>query len=40
MTFGPLFQPEDMENIIGNKIPAVQTVSSIISSLESQEALN
>lgn len=39
MTFGPLFQPEDMENIIGNKIPAVQTVSSVISSLESQEAL-
>ena len=28
-----------MENIIGNKIPAVQTVSSIIASLESQEAL-
>jgi len=38
-TFGPLFSPEDMENIIGNKIPAVQTVSSIIASLESQEAL-
>ena len=37
--FGPLFSPEDMENIIGNKIPAVQTVSSIIASLESQEAL-
>jgi len=37
--FGPLFSPEDMENIIGYKIPAVQTVSSIIASLESQEAL-
>ncbi|MHA1339974.1 MAG: ThiF family adenylyltransferase [Promethearchaeota archaeon] len=37
--FGPLFEPEDMENIIENKIPAVQTVSSIIASIESQEAL-
>ncbi|MBD3350084.1 MAG: hypothetical protein GF364_01200 [Candidatus Lokiarchaeota archaeon] len=37
--FGPLLEPEDMENIIENKIPAVQTVSSIIASLESQEAL-
>ncbi|MHA1727896.1 MAG: ThiF family adenylyltransferase [Promethearchaeota archaeon] len=39
LTYGPVFSAEDMENIIGNKIPAVQTVSSIISSLESQEAL-
>lgn len=38
-TFGPDFIATDMENIIGNKIPAIQTVSSIISSLESQEAL-
>ncbi|MHA1820540.1 MAG: ThiF family adenylyltransferase [Promethearchaeota archaeon] len=38
-TFGPDFSPEDMENIIENKIPAVQSVSSIISSIESQEAL-
>jgi len=37
--FGPLFEPEDMENIIENKIPAVQTVSSIIASIQSQEAL-
>lgn len=38
-TFGADFSPEDMENIIEDKIPAVQTVSSIIASLESQEAL-
>ncbi|MHA1734397.1 MAG: ThiF family adenylyltransferase [Promethearchaeota archaeon] len=38
-TFGPDFVDVDMENILGNKIPAIQTVSSIISSLESQEAL-
>ncbi|MBY8982050.1 MAG: hypothetical protein KGD57_03815, partial [Candidatus Lokiarchaeota archaeon] len=30
---------EEMENILGNKIAAIQTVSSIISSIESQEAL-
>jgi len=28
-----------MENIIQNKMPAIQTVSSVISSIESQEAL-
>ncbi|MCP4760269.1 MAG: hypothetical protein GY870_00710, partial [archaeon] len=39
LAFGSDFSPEDMENIIGNKIPAVQTVSSIIASMESQEAL-
>ncbi|TXT55539.1 MAG: putative E1-like ubiquitin activating protein [Promethearchaeota archaeon] len=38
-TFGPNFKFEEMENILGNKIPAIQTVSSIISSIESQEAL-
>jgi molybdopterin/thiamine biosynthesis adenylyltransferase len=38
-TFGGDFEVEDMENILGNKIPAVQSVSSIISSIESQEAL-
>jgi molybdopterin/thiamine biosynthesis adenylyltransferase len=38
-TFGPDFKFEEMENILGNKIPAIQTVSSIISSIESQEAL-
>ncbi|TFF97664.1 MAG: hypothetical protein EU547_03730 [Promethearchaeota archaeon] len=38
-TFGPNYKFEEMENIIGNKIAAIQTVSSIISSIESQEAL-
>ncbi|MGQ4874570.1 MAG: ThiF family adenylyltransferase [Promethearchaeia archaeon] len=38
-TFGPDFRFEEMENILGNKIAAIQTVSSIISSIESQEAL-
>ncbi len=38
-TFGTDYKFEEMENILGNKIPAIQTVSSIISSLESQEAL-
>jgi molybdopterin/thiamine biosynthesis adenylyltransferase len=39
ITFGPDFSPEDMENIIQNKMPAIQTVSSVIASMESQEAL-
>jgi len=39
LTFGPDFSSEDMENIIQNKMPAVQTVSSVIASIESQEAL-
>ena len=38
-TFGPDYKFEEMENILGNKIAAIQTVSSIISSVESQEAL-
>lgn len=38
-TFGSDYNFEEMENILGNKIAAIQTVSSIISSLESQEAL-
>jgi len=38
-TFGADFLLEDMENILGNKIPAIQTVSSIISSIQSQEVL-
>ncbi|GAH27342.1 unnamed protein product, partial [marine sediment metagenome] len=38
-TFGPNYVFEDMENILGNKIAAVQTVSSIIASIQSQEAL-
>ncbi|MBN2156510.1 MAG: ThiF family adenylyltransferase [Candidatus Lokiarchaeota archaeon] len=39
ITFGPDFSPEDMENILQNKMPAIQTVSSVIASIESQEAL-
>lgn len=38
-TFGPDYKFEEMENILGNKIAAVQSVSSIISSIQSQEAL-
>lgn len=38
-TFGDDFALEDMENILGNKIPAIQSVSSIISSIQSQEIL-
>ncbi|QEE16179.1 ThiF family adenylyltransferase [Promethearchaeum syntrophicum] len=37
-TFGGEFALEDMENILGNKIPAIQSVSSIIASIQSQEA--
>lgn len=35
---GP-FVPQDMENILENKIPAIQTVSSVIASIESVEAM-
>ncbi|MFX1313194.1 MAG: ThiF family adenylyltransferase [Promethearchaeota archaeon] len=38
-TFGPDYKFEEMENILGNKIAAIQTVSSIIASIQSQEAL-
>lgn len=38
-TFGSDFKFEEMENILGNKIAAIQSVSSIISSIQSQEAL-
>ncbi len=38
-TFGTDFAIEDMENILGNKIPAIQSVSSIISSIETQETI-
>jgi len=38
-TFGPDYKFEEMENILGNKIAAIQTVSSVISSIQSQEAL-
>ncbi|MHA2008121.1 MAG: ThiF family adenylyltransferase [Promethearchaeota archaeon] len=38
-TFGSDYKFEEMENILGNKIAAIQTVSSVISSMQSQEAL-
>jgi len=38
-TFGPDYKFEEMENILGNKIAAIQSVSSVISSIQSQEAL-
>jgi molybdopterin/thiamine biosynthesis adenylyltransferase len=38
-TFGPDYKFEEMENILGNKIAAVQTVSSVIASIQSQETL-
>jgi ubiquitin-activating enzyme E1 C len=38
-TFGPDYQFEEMENILGNKIAAIQSVSSVIASIQSQEAL-
>ncbi|MFX1477891.1 MAG: ThiF family adenylyltransferase [Promethearchaeota archaeon] len=38
-TFGPDYEFEEMENILGNKIAAIQTVSSVIASIQSQEAL-
>jgi molybdopterin/thiamine biosynthesis adenylyltransferase len=38
-TFGPDYKFEEMENILGNKIAAIQSVSSVIASIQSQEAL-
>jgi molybdopterin/thiamine biosynthesis adenylyltransferase len=38
-TFGPDYKFEEIENILGNKIAAIQSVSSVISSIQSQEAL-
>lgn len=38
-TFGPDYKFEEMENILGNKIAAIQTISSVIASIQSQEAL-
>lgn len=38
-TFGSDYKFEEMENILGNKIAAIQTVSSVIASIQSQEAL-
>lgn len=36
---GNPFVPQDMENVLENKIPAIQTVSATIASIESMEAL-
>ncbi|HME52195.1 MAG TPA: ThiF family adenylyltransferase [Candidatus Lokiarchaeia archaeon] len=36
---GNPFVPQDMENILENKIPAIQTVSAVIASIESMEAM-
>ncbi|MBN2151430.1 MAG: ThiF family adenylyltransferase, partial [Candidatus Lokiarchaeota archaeon] len=36
---GNPFEPQDMENVLENKIPAIQTVSAVIASIESMEAL-
>jgi ubiquitin-activating enzyme E1 C len=33
------FVPQDMENVLENKIPAIQTVSAVIASIESMEAM-
>lgn len=38
-TFGGDFNSEDVERIIGRKIPAIQSVSAIISATQSQEIL-
>jgi molybdopterin/thiamine biosynthesis adenylyltransferase len=38
-SFGPDYKFEEIENILGNKIAAIQSVSSVISSIQSQEAL-
>jgi hypothetical protein len=38
-TFGGDLVLEDMENILGNKIPAIQSVNAVISSIQSQETL-
>jgi len=38
-SFGPDYKFEEMENILGNKIAAIQTVSSVIASIQSQETL-
>jgi len=37
--FFPLFRPEDMENVIGNKMPAIQTTTAVISAIQSHEIL-
>ncbi|MHA1784143.1 MAG: ThiF family adenylyltransferase [Candidatus Helarchaeota archaeon] len=37
--FYPEFKPEEMENVIGNKMPAIQTTTAIISAIQSHEIL-
>lgn len=37
--FPPKFRPEDMENVIGNKMPAIQTTTAVISAIQSHEIL-
>ena len=38
-TFGGDFNSEDVERIIGHKIPAIQSVNAVISAIQSQEIL-
>ncbi|MHA1264315.1 MAG: HesA/MoeB/ThiF family protein [Candidatus Helarchaeota archaeon] len=37
--YSPTFVEEDMENILKNKMPAIQTVNAVISSIQSHEVL-
>jgi molybdopterin/thiamine biosynthesis adenylyltransferase len=37
--YDPTFVEEDMENILKNKMPAIQTVNAVISSIQSHEVL-
>ena len=37
--YNPTFVEEDMENILKNKMPAIQTVNAVISSIQSHEVL-
>ncbi len=37
--YAPTFIEEDMENILKNKMPAIQTVNAVISSIQSHEVL-
>lgn len=37
--YAPTFVEEDMENILKNKMPAIQTINAVISSIQSHEVL-
>ncbi|MFX0136867.1 MAG: ThiF family adenylyltransferase [Candidatus Hodarchaeota archaeon] len=37
--FPPKFKPQDMENVIKNKMPAIQTATAVIASIQSHEIL-